>query len=318
MRKYITPIFLLLIYNSLQAQYVKHSIIQIESFEKNTVATIVSDGKIRRISELNFYALNGYPAINIDFDGPRISYHKNRFLAKYNSQYCLIDSAGQIIIGLCDSIESIFISPVIFNEPEKCDVYLDYLNYGVIVWYQAIKNGETFVYNNSGTLVFPNAFRGFIWEEQDVHSDAHFFTTRNLDYSGFGLIDDSGSVLLSNAYGEFYPVDYTANEPIFLVSYRNGIYNIESRSWEVFDSLGFCYAASLNCVHLICHNKKYGLFHSTEGIILEPNYDTIIFPVDYFYGRSEKNTESLILKKGNKTKKWYFPKKLGECIRNEN
>lgn len=318
MRKYITPIFLLLIYHSSQAQSVKHSIIQIKSFEENSVSTVVSEGIIKGITELDFNTLNGYPAMNIDFDGPRISYHKNRFLAKYNSQYCLIDSDGQIIIGLCDSIESILISPEIFNEPEKCDVYLDYLNYGVKVWYQAIKNGETFVYNNSGTLVFPYAFNGFIWEEQDVHTDDHFFTTRNLDYSGFGLIDDSGSVLLPNNYGAFYPIDYAVSDHIFLISYGNGIYNLELRSWEVFDSLGFCHGPSINCVHLICQNKKFGLFHSTEGIILEPNYDTIIFPGEYFYGHSEKRTEPLILKKGNKTKKWYFPKNLGECIRKEN
>lgn len=307
MLKYLVTflIGLLNIY-SFGCYFEKYSVIQINTFSENKVASVFNtNGDIINASELQFNKLNGYPAINGTFDaGPYFAYHKNRFLAKHENEYCLIDTNCQIIIDFCDTIEAIFFGPEIWFDESKCDVFLKNPGYGYHVYYQAIKNGATFLYNNSGEKIFANSYTGLLYgHEGHYYKVSEYYYTRNLDYSGFGLLDKLGNVILANNFGPLYPAhrNHCEMPSNYYGSYQSGIFNIQTREWELFDSAGFGFGQICNHIYLFQEDDKYGLFDIVEGIILPAEYDTIILPKNYYDNCwSGIKTGPLMLQENNK------------------
>lgn len=311
MVKYLITLFIGLVGIYSFGYYDKYSIVQINTFSGNKITSVFDvNGDSINASEVQFNQLHGYPAINGDCDGRCIAFHKNRFLAKYKNEYCLIDTNCQVIIDFCDTIEAIFLKPEIWFDDTKCDVFLKNPGYGYHVYYQAIKNAETFLYNNSGEKIFENSYAGLLFEEEYFHKGAEYYYTRNLDYSGFGLLDKWGNVILANNFGRQYSNHNNHCEipSIYYVSFQTGVFNLKTKTWEIFDTSGFWIDRICNHVYLFHENNKYGLFDIIEGVIFPAEYDTIITPNIESCWNGIK-PEPVILKRGKHTKNWNIPQK---------
>lgn len=318
MLKYLVTLFIGLLSIFSFAYYEKYSVIQINTFSDKTITSVINaNGDVINASEVQFDQLHGYPSIDDhnDANAHYVSYHKGRFLAWYKNEYCLIDTNCRIVIDFCDTIVSIFLNPRIYERAQS-DVFFEkfYLKYGYDVYYQAIKNGATFLYNNSGEKIFANSYTGILFDEEDLYVGAEYYYTRNFDYSGFGLLDKFGNTILGNNFGrrQSNHGNHCEIPSNYYVSYQTGIFNLVTKEWEIFDTTSFGFRQICNHVYLFRANYKYGLFDIVQGMILAAEYDTIIIPDEYYHTytcKHSRKSEPLILKYANRQKYWHIPKK---------
>lgn len=312
-------------------------IFEIVEIGKNGQVLLVYDGSDTATSlRSKNWQNEGFPKFDLsDYNGDWYNLalpDENRYLAIWEKKYCVIDSLLNVVIDFSDTI-------VGFGNDEWCDKGDQIIPYSdneasVFFYYEAVRNGQTFLYDNRGNLLLPKPFEGFLLYKTELRqctgpNDSRFrflnaiFYTVSSDHTTFGVIARNGNVLIplgnyqifwphdsQYRFMECCPVNARAGTPVIFYDLKNFCFTKPSEDGKYihFDFDTFPFLAVTKTDEL-----KQGLYHPYYGTILRAEYDKILELTPrnckHYNVPENKRGDCLLLLKGNKKKLWKIPEK---------
>jgi hypothetical protein len=260
----------------------------------------------------NLNKVKGFPVLDCSFRDGGCEFPKDRYLVKSTKgNYFVIDSKYKIKIDASDSIIAFSYNVNIEDSLVDYTCSPDYRGKKKI-YYQAIRNGLTTLYDYQGNSITSTSYLGEIFDNYyQFYCNNSFWVTINhsRDSTTMGLIDSTGKTILSqesitNRFISQFDLNFNR-----IWCLRNSKTNEISLFDAKLDDIILTYdgleSYKINYDVLIFKWKgKFGIYHPLKGIIIPPKFENI---------KMKKNSgDSLVLIKGRRESNWIVPEEIKE------
>ena len=252
--------------------------------------------------------LNGFPILDCMYRDGCCEFPNDRFLVSTESgNYLIIDSTYNEIIAESDSIIAFSYWSLDSVVNHTCSP--DYRG-RMKIFYQAIREELTYLYDYDGKLVTTNPYKGEIYEGSynlDFNDSYWVSVNCHCDSMKMGLIDSTGrSIMEQSSISKQFISQFDQYYPNLWIS-RNTLTNetelIDVSTGDVllkFDGQD-SYRSEYG-IFIYRLNGKYGVFHPSEGIVIQPKYNLI--------KQVDNKSDTYILLKKTKEIKWIVDQEI--------
>lgn len=264
-------------------------------------------------TDVNLNKVKGFPVLDCSFRDGGCEFPTDRYLVKSNEgSYFVIDRNYRIKIDVSDSI--IAFSHDVYSEDSLIDYACspDYRGKKKI-YYQAIRDGFTTLYDYQGNSITPTKYFGEIFHDsyQFQFNKSYWVTVNHCCDSTtmMGLIDSTGQsilsqVIITHRFINKFDLNF---DQIWCLrnSQTNEISLFDAKSDNIILTYDELESYKINYGVLVFKwNGKFGIYHPLKGIIIPPKFENI---------KMTKNSgDSLVLIKGRKESNWIVPKEIKE------